>query len=164
MRDMAGSGDESEARMEVKGMGERREGDGGSLRNPRKKGGRGSERMMVRGNRCRTGIKHKRGDRSLEEEGELATRGRDESGCSRGRCWSSSSRGAAAIELASPTRWGCLSCPSVPRSQAQMNPTPARTQAGIGPMSAVDRNSSISAGRREASRGMPFDPRKSAPR
>lgn len=47
--------------MEVKGMGERREGDGGSLRNPRKKGGRGSERMMVRGNRCRTGIKHKRG-------------------------------------------------------------------------------------------------------
>ena len=33
------SGDGSEARMEVKGMGERGEGDGGFLRNPRKKGG-----------------------------------------------------------------------------------------------------------------------------
>ena len=43
MRDMAGSGDGSEARMEVKGMEERREGDGGFLRNPRKKGRRVGE-------------------------------------------------------------------------------------------------------------------------
>ena len=163
MRDMASAGESSEACVEVKGMGGGgRETEG--FYGIRERRGIASERQMVRGNRWRTGIKHKRGDRSLEGIGKLATRGRDESGCSCGRCSSPSSRGAGAIELTSPTPWEPPCSPSGPRSPQARNPTPGRTLPAIGCMPAMDRNSSIPAGRREASRGKAFDPRKSAPR